>query len=71
MMNGTQYVESLEKLHPRIFYRGKRLESPYDHPALRPHIRTAAATYDLAADGQHDEVMTATSNLDGAKISRF
>ncbi len=71
MMNGTQYVESLKKLNPRIFYRGKRLENPYDHPALRPHIRTAAATYDLAADGQHDEIMTATSNLDGAKISRF
>jgi len=71
MMNGTQYVESLKKLTPRIFYRGKRLENHYDHPALRPHIRTAAATYDLAAGGQHDEVMTATSNLDGAKISRF
>ena len=34
MMNGTQYVESLKKLKPRIFYRGKRLEKPYDHPAL-------------------------------------
>ena len=65
MMNGTQYVESLKKLNPRIFYQGKRLEKPYDHPALRPHIRTAAVTYDLAAGGQHDEIMTATSSLTG------
>ena len=28
MMNGTQYVESLKKLKPRIFYRGKRLDEP-------------------------------------------
>ena len=24
MMNGAQYVESLKKLKPTIFYRGKR-----------------------------------------------
>ena len=71
MMNGAQYVESLKKLKPTIFYRGKRLDDPYGHRALAPHVRTAAATYDLAAGGRHDEVMTATSNLDGAKISRF
>jgi 4-hydroxybutyryl-CoA dehydratase/vinylacetyl-CoA-Delta-isomerase len=71
MMNGTQYVESLKKRKPRIFYRGKRLERPYDHPALIPHIRAAAMTYDLAVGGKHDDIMTATSSLDGAKISRF
>lgn len=71
MMNGTQYVESLKKRKPRIFYRGKRLETPYEHPALLPHVRTAAVTYDLAAGGEHDDIMTATSSLDGAKISRF
>ena len=71
MMNGTQYVESLKKRKPRIFYRGKRLERPYDHPALIPHVRTAAMTYDLAVGGKHDDIMTATSSLDGSKISRF
>jgi 4-hydroxybutyryl-CoA dehydratase/vinylacetyl-CoA-Delta-isomerase len=71
MMNGTEYVESLKKRKPRIFYRGKLLEAPYEHPALAPHVRTAAMTYDLAAGGEHDDIMTATSSLDGAKISRF
>ncbi len=51
MMNGAQYVESLKKLNPKIFYRGKRLDDPYGQPALAPHVRTAAATYDLAAGG--------------------
>ncbi len=71
MMNGTQYLESLKRRSPRIFYRGKRLANPYDHPALAPHVRTAAVTYDLAANGKHDDIMTATSALDGTKISRF
>lgn len=69
MMNGTEYVESLRKLKPRVFYRGERIERPYDHPAMVPHVRTAAATYDLRLT--HQDVMTATSSLDGSRISRF
>lgn len=71
MMNGTQYLESLRARAPRVFYKGARLERPYDHPAIAPHLRTAAATYDLARDPSHAEVMTATSNLTGEKVSRF
>ncbi len=71
MMTGTQYVESLEARSPRVFYKGARLERPYDHPAIAPHLRTAAATYDLARDPAHAEVMTATSNLTGERVSRF
>lgn len=69
MMNGTEYVESLRNLKPRVFYRGERIERPYDHPAMVPHVRTAAATYDLRLT--HQDVMTATSSLDGSRISRF
>jgi 4-hydroxybutyryl-CoA dehydratase/vinylacetyl-CoA-Delta-isomerase len=71
MMTGTQYVESLEARSPRVFYKGARLERPYDHPAIAPHLRTAAATDDLARDPAHAEVMTATSNLTGETVSRF
>ena len=46
-MNGTEYVESLRALQPRVFYRGKRIANPYDHPAMAPHVRTAAMTYEL------------------------
>jgi 4-hydroxybutyryl-CoA dehydratase/vinylacetyl-CoA-Delta-isomerase len=69
MMTGAQYLESLARRKPRIFYKGERLEAPYRHPTLAPHLRTAAATYDLAS--RSPEVMTALSNLTGERISRF
>ncbi len=69
MMTGAQYLESLERRKPRIFYKGARLDAPYRHPALAPHLRTAAATYDLAR--RFPDVMTATSNVTGERISRF
>ena len=71
MMTGQQYVESLKRRKPRVFYKGERLESPYEHPAILPHLRTASVTYDLARDPKHAEVMTATSHLTGKTVSRF
>jgi 4-hydroxybutyryl-CoA dehydratase / vinylacetyl-CoA-Delta-isomerase len=69
MMTGAEYVDSLKRRKPRVFYKGESLPSPYDHRALAPHVKTAAATYDLA--GSHPELMTATSHLIGAPVSRF
>lgn len=71
MKNGSQYLQSLKALNTKVFYKGRRLKNPYDHPAILPHVRTAAVTYDLATGGEHDEIMTATSSLTGEKISRF
>ncbi|MBI5069427.1 MAG: 4-hydroxybutyryl-CoA dehydratase [Deltaproteobacteria bacterium] len=71
MMTGAQYLASLKQRSPRIFYKGQRLERPFDHPALLPHLRTAAATYDLAHDPRHQATMTAVSHLTGARVSRF
>jgi 4-hydroxybutyryl-CoA dehydratase/vinylacetyl-CoA-Delta-isomerase len=69
MMTGAQYLESLRQRRPRVFYKGVRLENPYDHPTLAPHLRTAAVTYDLARS--EPDLMTATSHLTGERISRF
>ena len=69
MKTGAQYLESLAKRKPRIFYKGERLEAPYEHPALAPHLRTAATTYDLAL--REPGVMTALSHLSGERVSRF
>lgn len=71
MMNGAQYLESLKSRRPTVYYRGKRLASPYEHPAIVPHLRAAQKTYDLAFDGEHAKIMTAVSNLTGARINRF
>ncbi len=71
MMTGQQYLESLKARSPRVFYKGVRLDRPYDHPAIAPHLRTAAVTYHLARDPGLAEVMTATSHLTGEQVSRF
>jgi 4-hydroxybutyryl-CoA dehydratase/vinylacetyl-CoA-Delta-isomerase len=71
MMNGEQYVESLKALKPRVYYRGERIAEPCSHPAIAPHVRTAAVTYDLALDERHRDLLTATSNLMGERVSRF
>jgi 4-hydroxybutyryl-CoA dehydratase / vinylacetyl-CoA-Delta-isomerase len=71
MMTGAEYIESLKRRSPRVFYKGERLERPYDHPAIQPHVRTAAVTYDLARAPEHADVMTAPSHLTGARVSRF
>jgi 4-hydroxybutyryl-CoA dehydratase/vinylacetyl-CoA-Delta-isomerase len=71
MMDGAQYVESLRRRKPRVFYKGKRLEKPYDHPAIAPHVKTASVTYQLARDPRHADLMTATSHLTGERVSRF
>jgi 4-hydroxybutyryl-CoA dehydratase/vinylacetyl-CoA-Delta-isomerase len=69
--NGAQYIESLRKLHPRIYYKGKRIEDVTRHPATAPHVRAAAMTYALAAKKEYRDLATATSHLTGHTISRF
>ena len=63
MMNAEQYEESLRKLNLVVYMFGKRVENPVDDPIIRPSMNAVAATYDLAHDPEHEEIMTATSHL--------
>lgn len=71
MKTGQEYIESLRRLRMNIYYRGKKVERPVDHPAIRPHINSAAVTYDFAFQPEFEELATATSHLTGERISRF
>lgn len=71
MKTGQEYIESLRKLKPVIYYRGKRITNHVDHPAIRPHINSAAVTYEFAFKPEFEELATATSHLTGKKINRF
>ena len=71
MMNGSQYKESLRKIKPRIYYMGKLIDCVVDDPMLKPHVNSAAMTYELAHDPLYENLMTATSHLTGKKINRF
>ncbi|MEJ2589185.1 MAG: 4-hydroxyphenylacetate 3-hydroxylase N-terminal domain-containing protein [Deltaproteobacteria bacterium] len=69
--NGAAYMESLKTIHPKIYYKGKRVEDVAKHPATAPHVRAAAMTYALASDEEYKDLATATSHLTGRTISRF
>lgn len=71
MMTGQEYIDSLRKLNTVIYAFGKKIENFVDHPLFRPHINAAALTYEMAHDPEFEDLVTATSNLTGKKISRF
>lgn len=67
----ADYMNSLRKLNPVIYYRGERIKDVTRHPATAPHVRSAAMTYSLANTDEHRDLATATSHLTGNVISRF
>ena len=60
LMTGEQYIESIRKLNLQIYMFGEKIESPVDHPILRPSLNSVRMTYDLAQDPQYEDLMTAT-----------
>ena len=66
-----QYEESLRKMNFKIYLMGELVKNPVDHPIIRPSMNSVKATYALAQDPQHEDLMTATSHLTGEKVNRF
>ncbi|MEG9194794.1 MAG: 4-hydroxyphenylacetate 3-hydroxylase family protein [Candidatus Methanoglobus sp.] len=71
MMTGREYIESLRKYRPKIYFMGRRIENVADDPITAPHVNAAAMTYELAHDPRYEDVMTAVSHLTGERINRF
>jgi len=71
IMNGKEYIESLRDMSLEVYFFGQKIKSIVDEPMFQPHIHTAAMTYELAHDPEHEEIMTATSHLTGQRINRF
>lgn len=71
MMTGAEYIESLRKLNTEVYFMGKRVDNIVDHPAIRPHINAAAATYDLATNPATADLGSAVSHLTGRVINRW
>ncbi|RJR20104.1 MAG: 4-hydroxybutyryl-CoA dehydratase [Desulfobacteraceae bacterium] len=71
LKNGAEYISSLRKIKPRIYYKGELIEDVTRHPATAPHVRCAAMTYALASDDKYKDLALATSHLTGRTISRF
>lgn len=71
MMTKKEYVESLRKLNLKVYYMGKLIENPVDHPMIRPSMNSVAKTYELAEDPKYQDIMTVYSPLVGKRINRF
>lgn len=69
--NGAEYIESLRKIKPIIYYKGEKIKDVTRHPATAPHVRAAAMTYALAGDKEYRDLAVTTSHLTGRTISRF
>lgn len=68
---GQQYEDSLRKLNFKVYVQGEQVENPVDHPIIRPSMNSVKMTYELANDPQYEDLMTATSHLNGEKVNRF
>lgn len=71
MMTGQQYIESIQAMNMEIWMFGEKIESSVTNEILRPSLNSVKATYDLAQQAEYEELMTATSHLNGKKINRF
>jgi 4-hydroxybutyryl-CoA dehydratase/vinylacetyl-CoA-Delta-isomerase len=71
MKTGQEYIDSLKQLKIELYFMGEKIENIVDNPYIRPHINTAALTYDMAFDPEFMDLAVTTSNLTGEKINRF
>jgi 4-hydroxybutyryl-CoA dehydratase / vinylacetyl-CoA-Delta-isomerase len=71
MMNGKQYLESLQKLRPNIHKWGRRIEDVVTHPATRLHVRSVARSYDLSLDPEKGPIYTTRSHWTGETVHRW
>lgn len=71
MKSGQEYIDSLRQLKHEIYFMGKRIEDPVDDPNIRPHINSAALTYEMANNPQFMDLAKAKSHLTGQNINRF
>ncbi len=71
MMTREEYIESLRKLNLQVYFMGKKIDNPVDHPVIRPSLNSLAMTYELAQHDEYKELMTAKSHLTGKTINRF
>ena len=70
IITADDYRERVAKLTPRLFMGGKKVERLTEHPVTKGVIDATARVYELTADPQYADIMTAKSPLTGEPISR-
>jgi 4-hydroxybutyryl-CoA dehydratase/vinylacetyl-CoA-Delta-isomerase len=71
LMTKAEYMASLRKLKPTVYMFGERVENVVDNPRLRAGIEATGATYALAEDPEHRDLIVTRSALIDEPINRF
>ena len=71
MMTRDEYIQSLRELNLQVYFMGKKIDNPVDHPMIRPSLNSVAMSYALAQMDEYKDLMTAKSNITGKTINRF
>ncbi|HEY7535031.1 MAG TPA: 4-hydroxyphenylacetate 3-hydroxylase N-terminal domain-containing protein [Thermodesulfobacteriota bacterium] len=71
MKTPEEYVESLRRLNPTVYIKGKLVESVPDEPLLKPGINAISLTYEYALKPEYKDIMLATSHISGMEVSRL
>jgi len=70
-MKRAEYIDSLERMHKRVFIRGEQVAEPWKHPLIRPSLNACAMTYALAEEPERADLMLAASPVLGHTVNRF
>lgn len=70
LMTGIEYRESLRKLSPDVWVRGRRVQEVADEPLFTPGVNAIAATYEAARRQDMSEVALTTLES-GEIVSRL
>ena len=57
LMNAQQYEHSLRQLRLNVYLFGERVETPVDHPMIRPSMQAVGVTYALAHRPEYADLM--------------
>ncbi len=70
LMKPEEYRAGIQKMKVHAYLDGKKIEDLLENPVTRSVVEATAKIYDLAAQPQHESVMTARSHLTGEKVNR-
>jgi 4-hydroxybutyryl-CoA dehydratase/vinylacetyl-CoA-Delta-isomerase len=70
LMKPEEYEAGIRKIKVHAYLDGKKVENLFENPVTRSVVEATAKLYELAAQPQHERVMTALSHLTGEKINR-
>ena len=57
MMNGNEYLKTLEAMNTVLYIDGEAVPNFAAHPVMKPAVNALKATYDLASDPKLNQEM--------------